>query len=247
MARNDLTRPIGASLSVLTDGAGPSVVRVSACTRPCGESGGDFYDLLPFDEEHLGVFIGDVSGHGPHVGAIGEITRDLMRQQARRFGAGAPASMLISLNQSLFSHLPRNIFVTAIFGILHRPSGAFRMVRAGHSRPFLVRDGEVREIDTDGIALGLDNGELFRESLETERIVFREGTRLFLYTDGLVEAEDPSGGEFGLDRLRASLQTHDAVLGEEAFLAGVLGDWRAHLSGLGPGDDVTVIGLHRAL
>ena len=246
MARHDIPRPIGSSLSVLTRGAGPAIVRVSACTRPSGESGGDFYDLLPFDEEHLGVFIGDVSGHGPIVGEIGAITRELMRQQARRFGAGAPAAMLVSLNQSLFSHLPRNIFVTAVFGILHRPSGAFRMVRAGHTRPLIVRDGEVKEIDSDGIALGLDDGALFRESLETERIVFRDGTRLLLYTDGLIEAEDREENEYGLARLRTSMESHAGVHGEEAYLAAILGDWRRHLDGDPPEDDVTVIGLHHA-
>ena len=246
MPRSTISRTRAGSLSALTPGAGPAIVRVSACTRPCGDAGGDFYDLLPFDSDHLGVFIGDVSGHGPLVGPIADMTRELMRQQARRFGAGDPADMLSSLNQMLFEHLPAHIFVTAVFGILHRPSGAFRFVRAGHCRPLFCDDGVVGACSSNGIALGLDNGEIFRGSLETERWVFRNGSRLLLYTDGLTEALDRAEEEFGVEGLTASLKTHHEVAGEEAFLSAILRDWRKHLAGSDPQDDVTVIDLHHS-
>jgi len=223
------------------------VVRVSACSRPLGRAGGDFYDLLPFDPDHLGIFIGDVSGHGPHVDPIANVTRALMRQQARRFGAGDPQAMLVSLNQNLFDQLPRHVFVTAIFGILHRGSGAFRFVRAGHSSPLVTRSDKVVPLSPGGMALGLDNGPLFQRSLEVERVVFREGTRVLLYTDGLVEADNDCGVHYGLERLTKSIQDHTSLHSEDQFLSAILCDWRQHLCGRAPSDDVTVIGLHHSL
>lgn len=233
------------SLSLLATGITTPVIRVSACSRPQGDSGGDFYDLLPYDEEHLGVFIGDVSGHGPHVGEIGALTRDLMRQQARRFGVTDPAAMLASLNLSLFDHLPRHVFVTAVFGVLHRPSGAFRFVRAGHTPPLLVCEDRVETTRAGGIALGLDRGAVFTKSLRPERLVFREGDRLLLFTDGLTEAEDSNETQYGTERLGQTLLDYRSLRGEEQFLTALLRDWRRHLDGQLPEDDVTVISLHR--
>ena len=244
MGRFETSRTSSSSLSLLATGVTTPVIRVSACSRPQGESGGDFYDLLPYDEEHLGVFIGDVSGHGPHVGEIGALTRDLMRQQARRYGVTDPSAMLASLNLSLFDHLPKHVFVTAIFGVLHRPSGAFRFVRAGHTPPLLVTEDRVEETRADGIALGLDRGTLFTSSLRAERLVFREGDRLLLFTDGLTEAEDASETQYGTERLERALTTYRSIDGEESFLTAILRDWRQHLDGQPPEDDVTVIGLH---
>ncbi len=246
MQRDESSRPHGSALQTLLPGARPTVVRVSACTRPRGHIGGDFYDLLPFDSEHLGVFIGDVSGHGPVVGPVAQATRELMRQQARRFGAGDPASMLLTLNRALCERLPKNTFVTAVFGILHTPSGAFRFVRAGHCRPIFLSEGTAVELAPEGIALGLDPGSLFRDHLETERVVFRHGERLLLYTDGLVEGWHPQKGAFGPERLAASLCARASRPEDDACLAGILGDWRIHLDGTPPSDDVTVILMHHA-
>jgi serine phosphatase RsbU (regulator of sigma subunit) len=239
--RDPSPRSQGTTLQTLVRGGETAIVRVSACARQCGSAGGDFYDLLPLDSEHLGVFIGDVSGHGPTVGPIADATRDLMRLQARRFAAVDPRAMILSLNRALFERLPRSTFVTALFGILHRPSGAFRFVRAGHCRPLLFEEGEVSELAPGGIALGLDPGRLFSDSLETERVVFHSGSRLLLYTDGLVEGWHPEQGIFGPERLSTSLRNAAAEQGTEACLTRVLCDWRRHLDGTPPADDVTVI------
>jgi sigma-B regulation protein RsbU (phosphoserine phosphatase) len=244
--RDDSLRTIGSSLHTLVPAGRPSIVRVSACSRPCGGAGGDFYDLLPFDRDHLGVFIGDVAGHGPLIGPVAQATRDLMRLQARRFGVGDPAAMLLSLNGALCERLPPRTFVTAVFGILNRPSGALRFVRAGHCRPLLLADGVVTELAPEGIALGLDPGPIFRDNLATERVVFRRGERLLLYTDGIVEGRHPQNGPFGAERLAASFIAHSDHRGEEECLGGILRDWRLHLAGTLPTDDVTAILLHQA-
>jgi len=246
MPREESPRVRGSSLLALSAGALPILVRVSACNRPCGHEGGDFYDLLPFDRDHLGVFIGDVSGHGPQVVPVARITRDLMRLQARRFGVSDPASMVQSLNRDLCERLPPSTFVTAVFGILHRPSGAFRFVRAGHCAPLLLGGGAPRPLSPAGIALGLDPGPLFREHLDSERVVFRRGERLLLYTDGLVEAWDPARGAFGRDRLALSFARHATEEGEERCVSGILRDWRRHLGDAEPDDDATIILLHGA-
>jgi len=246
MARESSPRARGSSVIALSAGALPILVRVSACNRPCGREGGDFYDLLPFDSDHLGVFIGDVSGHGPLVVPLARTTRDLMRLQARRFGVSDPASMLRSLNRDLCERLPRGTFVTSVFGILHRPSGAFRFVRAGHCPPLLLAGGAARPLSPQGIALGLDPGPLFRDQLESERFVFRRGERLLLYTDGLTDAWHPDRGAYGRERLALSFARHSREPGEEACVSGLLLDWRHHLGDAEPEDDATVILLHGA-
>lgn len=184
-----------------------SEVEIEALSDPSMLIGGDYYDVLHVDDRRWGFVIADVSGKGAGAALVMTECRATMRLCAE--GEPSPAAVLRRVNRNLQPDMRPGMFVALFYGILDLDTNRLRYCRAGHEPPLLLRGGgEVETLPGGGLAVGLDDGPLFNEMLEESEIQLHPGDLLALYTDGITEASNPQGEEFGRDRLAASLQRH---------------------------------------
>jgi len=176
-------------------------VLVAARNQPARQVGGDFYDLFWLDDDHFGIVIADVADKGMPAALYMALTRSLLLAEARR--APSPRAALTNVNRLLRELGELSGFVSVFYGVIERFSRGMVYTRAGHERPFLLREGQALALGGEGAVLGvLDEEEL---NLSEERITLLAGDRLVLFTDGLTDAADPRGVFFGLARLKRLL------------------------------------------
>jgi phosphoserine phosphatase RsbU/P len=180
---------------------------------PMHAVGGDWFDFFPLDEHRVGITLGDVSGKGMSAALLMAASRSSLRHQAK--AQRSSAAVLTSLNEMLRSDFPQGNFVTMIYGVLDTAAGVLTMASAGHPHPLTVTKTSVGVLDLpNGLPLGLAEW-----SFDEAAWPLQPGTSVLLYSDGLLEAEDPRGEEFGLERLKqACFRTEAAprLLIEEA-------------------------------
>ena len=163
---------------------------------PAKEVGGDLYDFFIRDEKFF-FCIGDVSGKGIPASLVMAVTRSLFRTVSAH--EASPQRIVTSMNDSMSDMNESSMFVTFLVGILDLRSGHLRYCNAGHNAPLLTRPGRAAlELEvTPNMPLGVVPGFHYQE--QEADLCSHEG--LFLYTDGLTEAEDSSHRLFGLDKL----------------------------------------------
>ena len=174
---------------------------IYASMKPAKEVGGDFYDFFLIDQDHLGLVIADVSGKGIPA-ALFMMMVKIMVQNCVLAGL-SPKQALEQVNQLISEKNKESMFVTVWLGILDIPSGKLIAVNAGHEYPILKKPGGCYELykDRHGMAVGMMEGIRYREyelQLEPE-------SRIFVYSDGLAEANNSEEKLFGLDRTLAAL------------------------------------------
>lgn len=199
--------------------------------QPALAMGGDFFDVTPLGTDTAGVFIGDVMGHGTRSALIVAILRTLIAEQSRR-GRNAP-HFLRELNNEfcgILKALPQPFFASAAYFVADTTSRVATYSVAGHPPPFYLHRavGRVTRLDMpkpQGAALGLVPNEEYGGG--TVRL--NDGDSFIFFTDGVYEASNVSGEEFGLTRLEKVLRTHvyrntrevlDAVMDAIALFAG---------------------------
>ncbi len=175
--------------------------------EPAGGVGGDFFDVLPVSDTAAGVMICDVMGHGVRSALITAMVRTMIEEL--RPHAGDPAGLLTRLNAHLTKLLQRTgdmIFVTAAYAFIDAGTGRLTYAQAGHPTPlrWSARQGRVAPLAAaariGGPALGLMGDSVY----ETVELSLDEGDRLLFFTDGIFEADNAQGDEFGLTRLAES-------------------------------------------
>lgn len=196
--------------------------------------GGDWYDYLEFGDGTLGIVLGDVCGKGMAAALLMSATRSLFRTAAE--GPDSPSEVLIRLNKALVKDLPTGRFVTLVYLIIDAERGAIRIANGGHPYPLFARRGsEIAELKTEkGLPLGLMNSEFSEIGFTLE-----PGDRVLVYTDGLLEATNSKGEEYGASRLMESVQK------PSASARAVLADVQEFSSGGTLTDDATAIVLRR--
>lgn len=204
---------------------------------PAREVGGDFFNYFPLTDGLTALMIGDVSGKG--VGAA-----LLMANLQATLRARMPLeSDLTALARHLDYEIDRTtsttVYLTAFIGVLDGPRRLMRYVNAGHNAPFLLRkDGRIESLEATGRPLGLYPGGDYEE----RQVELSEGDSLLLYTDGIVESENPAGEPFGNDRLE-QLLLRWRELGLDGILSAVEQAVRDHRGGREADDDATLVVL----
>lgn len=215
--------------------------RFTSYLSPARHVGGDLYDVRPLDDDHVGLLIADVADKGMHAALLMAVTRTLFFQEALR--SLSPREVVYAVHQGLLAvgggddGYGMDAFVTAFYGVLHRPSGRLTYVRAAQDRPLLLRPGNAPlALPGDGRFLGmLDDLTLHEQSL-----VLRGGDWLLLYSDGVIDTVNEDDEQYGLERLqsvfvKAHKEARDDLLG---YLTRDINRWR----GAAPAfDDVTML------
>ena len=180
-------------------------LEIDAVCITANEVGGDYYDFFELGNNKLGIVIGDVSGKGPSAAFYMAEVKGIMEALAKE--VLSPKAMLISANETLYKNFDRKTFISLIYGIIDANDRCFTFCRAGHCPLFYINaeTKEPRLLEPKGIGVGLDAGEIFEKTLEPMQIKLYENDSLMLYTDGVTEARDPNGEEFGEDRLAEAL------------------------------------------
>jgi serine phosphatase RsbU (regulator of sigma subunit) len=213
---------------------------VAAYYQPAREVGGDFYDFLELDEDHLGLVVGDVTDKGVPAAIVMATTRTMLRASAQRLIP--PAEVLKRANDALVADIPPNMFITCLYAILDTESGRLVYSNAGHDLPYLRHYGsDVEELRATGMPLGL----MPEMEYEEKEITLERCDSVLFYSDGLLEAHDPHHEMFGFPRLQGLVGTHrsgdssliDFLLSELAHFTGE--DWEQE-------DDITLVTLQRS-
>jgi sigma-B regulation protein RsbU (phosphoserine phosphatase) len=214
--------------------------------RPCDELAGDILNIYQLDADHIGFYVLDVSGHGVPAALLSvTVSRllaphgpsSLLRRPADG-GLAAPREVLEQLNRQ-FSREQSEQFFTLFYGVLDLASLKLCDANAGHPGPQIVSEpGVIRTLQNSSFPVGVVN----EPAYEDDVVELCPGDRLWLYSDGLVEAMNKDGDQFGQARLERELRTASTVPvgdGVERLLR-VVENWAGPN---GPQDDISLIAL----
>ncbi len=207
--------------------------------------GGDYYDLIPIDDEHVGITVADVAGKGIPGLVVMAMTSALLRTHAPSYRS--PAEMLAELNTMLLPNMRRGMFITMFYGILHLPTGRFTFAGAGHNPlvHFRADTGLQSLVGTKGIPLGLYGAGRFAEKIANQSIVLAPGDGFLQYTDGVSEATNPEMEEFGIDGILETAR-EDCARTSREIVEGILERVRLFARGTPADDDITILAVKRA-
>ena len=170
---------------------------------PARAVGGDFYTFMSLDKSHLGVVVGDVCDKGVPAALFMSLIFSLIRVEA--LTSKSPVRVLRQVNRHLLQINASNMFVTLIYGILNCENGRFHYARAAHPVPIML-DGNGKATNVP-VKPGQPLGLFGNLPIDEERITIPPGGTLLLFTDGLNEASDRDGIEFGYEALAVSLSS----------------------------------------
>ena len=165
---------------------------------PARNVGGDFYDLVPMENGRIGLAVADVSDKGVPAALFMMSSRTLLKGSA--IGMGAPGSVLSEVNTMLTENNDTMMFVTLVYALYDPETGVLTYSNGGHCNPLVVHpDSSSEELAlTGGVALGVMPDLEYREA----QTALNPGDTLVLYTDGVSEAMNAQGEEFGVERLQ---------------------------------------------
>ena len=200
------------------------------------EVAGDFYDVFPLPNGRWGVLIGDVCDKGVPAAMYMVLARSLIRGGAQL--ASSPAKLLVQVNRALIEQSPNNMFVSVFYGIVDPSKRSLTYSLAGHNPPFLGRAGEIKveRLLKGGPVIGI----LPKVHLVDTRITFAPGDMLVAYTDGLTEAFDKQGQQFGEERLQETVSDHKKKSARKV-LDTIEHRLHAFIAGAPQSDDITVL------
>ena len=213
-------------------------VDLYASLESAREVGGDLYDFFLLDDNLLCFAIGDVSGKGIPASLFMAVTRTLLRSVANKDTNAA--EITASINKTLTISNESNMFVTLFVGILNTQTGALRFCNAGHNPPILIRNGKDADFFglTKSIPVGLYDDFAFTE----ESLQLGHHDQIFLYTDGLTEAEDIENNLYGNDRLLQVVRNHAEYMPKK-LIEEVNLDVNVHVNGHLQSDDLTMMSI----
>lgn len=216
----------------------PSVPGFRFCAhyRAALEVGGDFYDFIPLDGDHLGILIGDVSGKGVASAlCMARLTSNIHLLAIRE---SEPGRLVEQVNGYLCEQSCRGMFATLLYMVLDPRERTVTYANAGHLPPLLWNAGEDRYRmvrDCGGPPVGI----LAARNYDSSTIRLADGDCLLLFTDGLTDAKNSAGERLGWDRLEAAVRRCGS--GVEALRDGLEEALREFVRECPPADDTTMV------
>ena len=211
---------------------------VYAYMKPAKEVGGDFYNFVLVDDDHLAVWIGDVSDKGVPA-ALFMMSINIMINIRTCMG-GTPSEIMAFVNDNICEHNGENMFITIWLGILEISTGRLTFVNAGHEDMAVYREGGEFELykTKHNIAVGIQSGMVYKDF----EMQLGKGDKIFIYTDGVPEATDPYDTLFNTDRMISALNEKKDGSPQE-FLEIVYTRVKEFVGDRTQFDDLTMVGL----
>ena len=217
---------------------------ISGTNLPARYLSGDYFDYIPIDEDRLGVVIADVSGKGIPAALLMAMCRSALRVLAA--GCDSPADVMRKLNAQIYPDIKEDMFISMAYALLDRRDGSVKLVRAGHDAPLVYRakDGAIEVIKPPGMAVGIDSGRAFNKVTADFSVPLAPGDCLVFYTDGVTEAVNRTGEEFGLEAMKRAIQA-SASDGAAAIVRRVAEEVSAFVGDHPQHDDITLIAIRK--
>ena len=208
---------------------------VAASSIPCRSIGGDFFDYFNLTADRFAFTLGDVAGKGPPAALLTAMIQGAFAAQVT--STDSPAALMAHINRTLIRRAIQSRFVTVMYGVLDT-DGRLTYSNAGHNPPILIgRDG-VRRLETGGLILGL----FPHATYEEETLQLEEGDTLVVFSDGVTEALNAAGEEFGEERLLPCVHEHRECA-TDVLLDKILATVRTFAASAAQNDDVTALVL----
>ncbi|MBQ9679345.1 MAG: SpoIIE family protein phosphatase [Ruminococcus sp.] len=211
-------------------------VELRAFMHEAKNVGGDLYDYQTLDDGRVFICIADVSGKGISAALFMSRAITLLHQYALL--GYTPAQMLKEYNHTLAEQNPNGLFITTLAAVYDPKTNELTYSNAGHNHPYLISDTLIELDGAAGIAAGIFDG----MDYEQETIALKDGDVVFLYTDGVNEAEDNSGKMYGTEALEAELKKFIGVADGDICDA-IMKSVKAFSDGADQSDDITILTL----
>jgi len=186
-----------------------SGLEVEAFYRAASMIGGDLYDIFELDNHRCCLVVADVAGKGVPASLVMSMLRTVIRIYARQ--TASARDTLVQANDYLTGNIPRGMFITVLMVVFDSTNRRLNLVSAGHNPLLLYRAGsqQVVRLNPSGMPLGVPSTEQtdFRSAVEEVELKLDEGDTFMLYTDGVTEAVNREGEQYGLERLRQFFQS----------------------------------------
>jgi sigma-B regulation protein RsbU (phosphoserine phosphatase) len=211
---------------------------------PAREVSGDYFDYIHIDDERFGVAIADVSGKGVPASLIMAICRSVLRSEAAK--NPSPADVLHKVNRQLYPDIKEDMFISTAYLVLDHARSRVTLARAGHDAPLLYKGetGNVEKVKPPGMVVGIDSGSVFDRMTNDYQVPIVSGDCLLLYTDGVTEALNLEGDEFGMERTIEAVRA-SAAKGAQAVVTRVIEDVRNFCGTTPQNDDITLIAIRK--
>lgn len=208
--------------------------------QSASEVGGDYFDFLPLDDHQMAIVIGDVTGHGVPAALLMAMVRSCLHTQV--LSNHQISDVMAVANNTVYKGSYERRLMTFFYSILDTQTGLLRFANAGHLHPYLFRakEKQVQQLEVSSYPLGVKANSNYPE----QQIQLSDGDLLLFYSDGIIEAMNPQGEEFGFERMEEAIARHGDLCASD-IVKGLLLDWRRFtLEGdRPPEDDVTVVAV----
>ena len=214
---------------------------IHASMEPARNVGGDFYDILTLERDHIGLAIADVSDKGVPASLFMMSSRTLLKGTA--IGLPQPGDVLSDVNDLLYEENETAMFVTVFYAVYSPMTGEMTYANGGHNPPLLIHaDGSSEFVpQIGGIALGIAQGIPFPQ----KTLTLQRGDTLLLYTDGVTEAMNAESEEFGVERLQTIFRDTPPT-SAQAINDAVFAAVHAFAGDTPQSDDITCLSISRA-
>ena len=220
--------------------------RVHGTNTPARMISGDYFDYIDMELEKAstGIVIADVTGKGVPAGLLMVMCRSVLRLIAKSIES--PSEALGLLNRQIFPDVREDMFVSLAYVILQHDTGNLILSRAGHDAPLMYRakTKSVETIKPPGLAIGIDEGDVFERVTRDLELQMELGDCLLFYTDGICEAIDSEEIEFGKEKLK-EVFLEAAPKGAKATVEAVQKEVFAFAGDTPQMDDITLIVIEK--
>ena len=207
--------------------------------QPAGMVGGDYCDLLTPGDDVV-FLLGDASGKGVASSLLASHLHAVFRSL---LDTPLPVKQILTRANRVFCESTLSAHYATVVCGRALPTGAIEIANAGHCPPLEIRGGDVVPVEATGLPLGL----FCTADFATHCLRLDRGDCLLLYSDGLTEARNPEGSEYGMERLHEFAAAVAGGSSSRRFAERLVADWSDFRAGVPPADDLTVMVVRRAL
>jgi sigma-B regulation protein RsbU (phosphoserine phosphatase) len=218
----------------------PSIKNLDICgiSIPALSVGGDYYDFIQLADGKLLVVVADVSGKGMSAALYMSKIQGMLQLAAHMYKS--PKEMLNEVNRRIYDGIERKSFITMVLGLFDPAKNEVIICRAGHNKPLIGYNGDLRFAEGTGIGLGLEPGPIFEHELEEVRQTLEPGRVFVFYSDGLTEAMNEQKEQFGDATVYDLVKKHKDMTSSD-LLDSILAGVRAFRGAAEPHDDLTLV------